>query len=86
MNPSDGTKQMTPADLANQLFDAAILQHQSDPREAARLVINFLMEATVYAVVATAGDDVARKAMLKSVGETISSAQPQPQPQPQSKP
>jgi len=67
---------LSPEGLANQLFDAAIMQFKSDPREAARQVIVFLTEALVYAVSATAGDDVARKALLKSVGDTITSAPP----------
>ena len=70
MNQSN-TKQLRPADLANQLFDAALLQYRSDPREAARQVIVFLSETLVYAISATAGDEVARKAMLKSIGESI---------------
>jgi hypothetical protein len=74
MNPSDPTRALSPDGLANQLFDAAIVQYKNDPREAARQVIIFLTEAIIYAVVATAGDDVARKALLKSVGETITNA------------
>ena len=74
MNPSDPTKALSPDGLTNQLFDAAIVQYKSDPREAARQVIIFLTEAIIYAVSSTAGDDVARKALLKSVGETIINA------------
>jgi len=78
MNPNDPTKQLTPPDLANQLFDAALAQYQSDPREAARRVIIFLTEALVYTISVTAGGDDARKALLKSVGESIIAAPPHP--------
>jgi len=74
MNPNNSTKQLTPPDLANQLFDAALVQYKSDPREAARQVIIFLTEALVYAISSTAGDEAARKALLKSVGESIVAA------------
>jgi hypothetical protein len=61
---------LSPDQLANQLFDV-VAQHQSDPREAARQVIVFLTSSLIYAICATAGDEVARKALLKSVGDTI---------------
>jgi hypothetical protein len=64
---------LSPDQLANQLFDVAA-QHQSDPREVARQVIVFLTSSLIYAVCATAGDEVARKALLKSVGDTIITA------------
>lgn len=70
------TQALSPDQLANQLFDAAIMQYKNDPREAARQVIVFLTEALIYAVSGTAGDDVARKALLKSVGDTIATAPP----------
>lgn len=70
MSASDATKQLKPEDLANQLFDA-VSQYQKDPREVARLVIVFLKEALIYAITATAGDEGARKGLLKSVGESI---------------
>jgi hypothetical protein len=76
-NPNDPNVQaLTPDGLANQLFDAALIQYKTDPREAARQVIIFLTEAIVYAVSATAGDEGARKALLKSVGDTITTAPP----------
>jgi hypothetical protein len=78
MNPNDPTKSLTPPGLANQLFDAALVQYKSDPREAAKQVIVFLTESLVYAISVTAGDDVARKALLKSVGESIVAAPPPP--------
>lgn len=78
MGPNDPTKQLTPPDLANQLFDAAVVQYRSDPREAARRVIIFLTETLVYAISATAGDEAARQALLKSVGESIIVAPPMP--------
>lgn len=74
--PSDATKMLSPQGLANQLFDAALSQNMSDPREAARQVIVFLIEAIVYAVSSSAGDEAARKALLKSVGDTIAAAPP----------
>ena len=67
---SNEPKVLSPKDLANQLFDAALPQVK-DHREAARQVIIFLKEALVYAVSATAGDDVTRKSLLKSIGESI---------------
>jgi hypothetical protein len=78
MSPNDPTKSLRPVDLANQLFDAALLQYRSNPREAARQVIVFLSETIVYAVSATAGDEPACKALLKSVGESIIAAPLQP--------
>lgn len=74
MNPNNPTKQLTPPDLANQLFDAALVQYKSDPREASRQIIIFLTEALVYAISSTAGDEAACKALLKSVGESIVAA------------
>jgi hypothetical protein len=47
---------LSPEGLANQLFDAAILQYRTDPREAARRVIEFLTEALLYAVSSSKGD------------------------------
>jgi hypothetical protein len=77
--PNDpNTKALSPDQLANQLFDAALMQSKGDPRETARQVIVFLMEALIYAISGTAGDDNARKALLKSVGDTIISAPPPP--------
>ena len=76
MNTNEPTKQLTPSDLANQLFDAALVQYQSNPREAARQVIVFLTEALIYTISSTGGDEVARKALLKSVGESIIAAPP----------
>ena len=82
--PSDPNQAqgLTPDGLASQLFDAAMAQAMTqgmnDPREAARRVIIFLTEALLYAISATAGDEPARKALLKNVGETIISAPPLP--------
>jgi hypothetical protein len=66
------TQSLSPDQLANQLFDAAIVQFKSDPREAARQVVVFLTSSLIYAICATAGDEAARKALLKSVGDGIS--------------
>lgn len=73
MSPNEATtKQLTPPDLANQLFDAAIGQFQNDPREAARQVIVFLRETLVYAITSSTPNDLtARKGLLKSVAESI---------------
>jgi hypothetical protein len=67
---------LSPDRLANQLFDAALMQYRNDPREAARQVIIFLTDALIYAISGTAGDDNARKASLKSVGDIITAAPP----------
>lgn len=72
--PSQTPQMLNPDGLANQLFDAALIQHKSDPREAARRVIMFLTESLVYAISSTASDEAARKAMLKSVGDMITAA------------
>jgi hypothetical protein len=73
MDPNEPMKQMTPADLANQLFDAVLPQYQSAPREGLRQVIVFLTETLVYAISQSTRDEEARRAMLKSVGELIAS-------------
>jgi hypothetical protein len=64
---------LSPDQLANQLFDAAIMQCDN-PREAARQVIVFLTSSLIYAICVTAGDEAARKALLKSVGDSIIAA------------
>lgn len=74
MAPNE-TKQLTPTDLVNQLFDAAIVQY-GDPHAAARELVVFLTEALLYAISATVGDETARKALLKSVGDSIAAWQP----------
>ena len=96
--PNDPQKGLTPDGLANQLFDLAIQQNMKDPREAARLVIEFLTASLFYAVTSSkndvivfltetliymvsassSGDDAARKALLKHVGDTIANAPPIP--------
>lgn len=63
---------LSPKNLADQLFDGALLQLNGDHREAAGHVILFLKEALVYAVLASAGsEEAARNGLLKSVGESI---------------
>jgi hypothetical protein len=64
-------KVLSSKDLADQLFDAALLQVKGNYREAAQQVTLFLKEALVYAVLASAGDDATRKGLLRSVGESI---------------
>lgn len=71
MSTPNEPKVLSPKELADQLFDAVLAQVKEDYREAARQVILFLKEALVYAVTATGGDDAARKALLRSVGESI---------------
>ena len=71
---SQDAKVQRPSELANHLFDAVLGQCKNDPRAAAQMCINFLTEALVYAISSSAGDEVARKALLKSVGETIIAA------------
>jgi hypothetical protein len=73
------TKSLSASGLVDQLVDAALLQYKSDPREAVRQVILFLTEALVYLISSSAGDEGARAAMLKSVGDTIATA-PRPTP------
>lgn len=59
MPPNDPNAQMlSPDGLANQLFDAAIMQHKNDPREAAGQVIQFLTHALFYAVSSAKSDVV----------------------------
>ncbi len=70
-NPSDTTQTLTPEALANQLFDAAIMQYNGDPREGARQVIVFLTEALIYAASSTASDEERARRCLKSLGDTI---------------
>lgn len=62
---------LSPKGLADQLFDVVFAQVQGDHREAARQVIVFLKESLVYAICATAGDEAAKKGLLKSVAESI---------------
>jgi hypothetical protein len=68
------TQPLSPDQLASQLFDAVLPQCKNDPREAARQVIVFLTSSLIYAICVTAGDEAARKALLKSVGDSIIAA------------
>ena len=79
-NDPNNTKALSPDQLANQLFDAALMQSKGDPRATAQHVVAFLMEALIYAISAAASDDAARKALLKSVGDTIIAASPPKKP------
>lgn len=47
---------LTPDGLANQLFDVAFVQNPTDPRKAARQVIEFLGAALFYAVTSSKND------------------------------
>jgi hypothetical protein len=72
MPSTNEPRALSPKDLADQLFDAALLQVKGDYREAAGQVILFLKEALVYAALASAGgDEASKKGLLKSVGESI---------------
>lgn len=53
-----GTQAISPDQLVNQLFDAAITQSQNDLRVAARTVIVFLTEALFYAVTSAKNDPI----------------------------
>lgn len=50
------TNELSPEGLANTLFDAVAAQFKTDPREAARRVVQFLTEALFYAVTSAKGD------------------------------
>jgi hypothetical protein len=52
------TQAISPDQLVNQLFDAAIAQSQNDLRMAARTVIVFLTEALFYAVTSAKNDPI----------------------------
>src|SRR5574342_217860 len=54
-NPNE-QKGLTPDGLAGQLFDVAISQNPSDPRGAARQVVDFLASALFYAITSSKGD------------------------------
>lgn len=69
---------LDPEGLASQLFDTFIVQSKGNPREAAQQVIMFLSASLVHAISAVAGDEAARKTMLKTVGESIIGAPPPP--------
>lgn len=71
-NTPEAANALGPKELADQLFNASLQQMKGDYREAARQVIVFLKEALIYAVSASATEEGARKALLKSMGESIS--------------
>ena len=58
--PSDPTQGQapTPDEFVNKLFDAALAQNMTDPRLAARQVIDFLASSLFYAVTSSKGDVV----------------------------
>ena len=57
-NPNDATKMLSPKSLAEQLFDGALRQNVTDPRQAAGQVIAFLTEALFYAVTSSKNDPI----------------------------
>lgn len=69
---------LSPQGLAERIFDAVLLKNggTGDPREVAREVIVFLRDALVYSITLSAGDEGARKALLKSIGDQIIEAPP----------
>jgi hypothetical protein len=80
-NPSDAQgvtpdQGVTPVQLANQLFNAALAQYSDKPREAAHQVVAFLTEALIYSISGSTTDEAARKVLFKSVGDTIAAAAP----------
>jgi hypothetical protein len=72
---NDLTKPSSPTDLAHQLFEAALLRYKGNAGEALMQVIRLLTEALVFSISVSAGDnEVARKGLLKHVGESIITA------------
>lgn len=57
-NPAQGQQPPSPDAFVNQLFDAALAQNMTDPRLAARQVIEFLSSSLFYAVSSTKYDVV----------------------------
>jgi len=57
-NPNDANKQLTPDVLVNQLFDKVLMQNPSQPRQAARQVVDFLMASVLYALSSSKDDPV----------------------------
>ena len=57
-NPSQ-PQSLTPEGLASQLFDIAVMQNQTDPRQAAGHVIDFLASSLFYAVTSDKRDVLA---------------------------
>jgi hypothetical protein len=56
--PNVPNQAISPEQLVNQLFDAAIAQSRNDLRVAARTVIVFLTEALFYAVTSAKNDPI----------------------------
>jgi hypothetical protein len=76
---SDSTKSLSPVEFAHQLFNAALLQCKGNAQEASLQVMGFLTEALVFSVSMSIGDnEIARKGLLKHIGETIAKAPPHP--------
>jgi hypothetical protein len=76
---SDPGKSLSPIDLANQLFSAALLQCKGTAQEASLQVIGFLTEALVFSVSMSIGDnEIARKGLLKQIGDAVAAAPPHP--------
>ncbi len=74
MPPTPATKDLRPADLAKQLFDAALAQNRTNPRAAKPQLIDFLVKTLLYAIEETTPDPVERQAQCKIVGEAIVAA------------
>jgi hypothetical protein len=75
---NDPIKPPSPAGLANQLFEAALIQHKGDAREALRQVIRFLIDSLVFSISMSVDNESARKSLLKFVGESIITAPQHP--------
>ena len=75
----EAPKPFRPQDLVEQLFNATYGQYK-DPREAARQIISFMVDAIVYAIWSTPGDEASHRTLLKNIGDSIANASPPPKP------
>lgn len=56
-SPNDpNAKPLSPDGLANQLFDAALMQNPTNPRVVAQQVIDFLASSLFYAITSSKND------------------------------
>jgi hypothetical protein len=73
-DPSQPQQGLTPDGLVNQLFDVILMQNPTDPRLAARHVIEFLSGALFYAVTSNKGDVVVF--LTETLSTVITAASP----------
>lgn len=72
---AEPAKSLSPHGLANQLFEAALVQFKGNAHEASMQVMRFLTEALVFTISVAVGDDeMSRKGLLKSIGDSITAA------------